>query len=704
MKLWQADLHVPFHYEGDSLIYGMAIKGTIDHGWYLNNSSIGAPDGLHMQDYPLADAFNFLLIKILALIRSDYAWVLNVFFLLTFPLTALCAVFAFRQFQLSKASAVVWSLIYTFLPYHFFRGEAHLFIATYYPVPLLATVALWLSAGEFSLRRSQPDRQRRFFDWRSRKFVIAILACVLASSVGLGYYAFFSCFFILLGAVIGAVSYRSFRPFLPALLFIAIIAAGLLANLTPSLWYQHRHGNAKVIQRKPEESEVYGLKLAPMLLPVRNHRIPAFAALTERYRVATGSNESGSATMGVIGSAGFLLLLYWLLFRRSDHAAPETDTPRDLLHRLSIMNAAAVLLGTVGGFSALFAFIISPQIRTYNRISIFIAFFSLLAVAVVVEGFFRHKNRWPPFVRYVLLAVILVIAVLDQTNTYFVPAYAQNKAEFGTDEQFVTAIEQRMAPGAMILQLPHVPFPESPRVNRMGDYELFRGYLHSKNVRWSYGAMKNREGSLWLQQITAKPPPEMLETAVIAGFRGIYIDRYGFADSGIENQLRDILQEPPLVSANQRLIFFDLNEFSDRLLSQYSTADWESKRELALHPVLFQWDEGFSELEGTAKDNWRWSSGRGQLTITNSSQRVRTIQIEMKLFTGHEEPSHMSIESKEFADAFVINNQGKSYSKVISLPPGTTTIGFSCDAKQVITQSDPRVLIFYIANFQWKEL
>src|SRR5262245_8736817 len=71
MCLWEANLHVPFHYEGDSLIYGMAIKGTIDHGWYLNNGSLGAPAGLQMHDYPLADAFNFLLIKILALFRSD---------------------------------------------------------------------------------------------------------------------------------------------------------------------------------------------------------------------------------------------------------------------------------------------------------------------------------------------------------------------------------------------------------------------------------------------------------------------------------------------------------------------------------------------------------------------------------------------------------------------------------------------------------
>src|SRR5262249_17361556 len=87
MKLWKGGLHVPFNYGLDALFYSAIFKGTIENGWYLQNDSLGAPDGLQMHDFPIPDAVNFLLIKLLALIHSDFAWVLNVFFLLTFPLT-----------------------------------------------------------------------------------------------------------------------------------------------------------------------------------------------------------------------------------------------------------------------------------------------------------------------------------------------------------------------------------------------------------------------------------------------------------------------------------------------------------------------------------------------------------------------------------------------------------------------------------------
>ena len=42
-----------------------------------------------------------------------------------------------------------------------------------------------------------------------------------------------------------------------------------------------------------------------------------------------------------------------------------------------MLNAAALLLGTVGGGGVLFSVLGSGWIRCYNRISVFIAFFSL---------------------------------------------------------------------------------------------------------------------------------------------------------------------------------------------------------------------------------------------------------------------------------------------------------------------------------------
>ena len=71
------------------------------------------------------------------------------------------------------------------------------------------------------------------------------------------------------------------------------------------------------------------------------------------------------------------------------------------------------------------------------------------------------------------------------------------KSEFRHDAEFVQRIETVMTPGAMIFQLPVVAFPENPKVNRLNDYDLAKGYLHSTRLRWSYGAIKGRENDAW---------------------------------------------------------------------------------------------------------------------------------------------------------------------------------------------------------------
>src|SRR5204862_231532 len=115
------------------------------------NPALGAPAGLDLRDVPLSDNnFHFLLLKLLGLFTSDYGLVINLFFLLTFPLVTLSALYVFRQFKISLAPALFASLLYTFLPFHFIRGQHHLFYAAYYLVPLMVMVTLWIASGSLS--------------------------------------------------------------------------------------------------------------------------------------------------------------------------------------------------------------------------------------------------------------------------------------------------------------------------------------------------------------------------------------------------------------------------------------------------------------------------------------------------------------------------------------------------------------------------
>jgi phosphoglycerol transferase len=91
----------------------------------------------------------------------------------------------------------------------------------------------------------------------------------------------------------------------------------------------------------------------------------------------------------------------------------------------------------------------------------------------------------------------------------------------------------------MIFQLPYLPYPEAGFVGHVEDYDPFRGYIHSTDLRWSYGAMRNRPQDKIDKDLAALPPVDMVPKLRALGFAGIWLDLYGY----------DLAQWPALVSA-----------------------------------------------------------------------------------------------------------------------------------------------------------
>ncbi|MCL5019534.1 MAG: hypothetical protein M1426_03510, partial [Patescibacteria group bacterium] len=381
MKLWNADLAVPFAYGGDALYVSMLIKGLIDNGGYLHNSFVGMPTGLDMHDFPFADSFQFLLMKLISFFVSDYAVILNLYFLLTFPLTTLSSLFVFRQFSISYLSSIVGSLLFTFLPYHFFRGEAIFFLAAYYMIPPMVMVILWVYLERPLLFNYGENNCKPRLDFLSYKSIISVVICMLVASTGI-YYAFFACFFLLVAGISAYFNRSNVYHLLASGILIIVISIGVLINISPSIVYKYNYGENLVVARRiPVEAEISGLKITQLLLPVSSHRITYLAVLKDKYNSAPLVNENNSSSLGAVGSFGFLTMIGWFLYRK-----PVASNMK-LIGNLSVLTVSAVLLATIGGFGSLFALIISPQIRAYNRISVYIAFFSLFAVVLIMENF-----------------------------------------------------------------------------------------------------------------------------------------------------------------------------------------------------------------------------------------------------------------------------------------------------------------------------
>jgi phosphoglycerol transferase len=256
----------------------------------------------------------------------------------------------------------------------------------------------------------------------------------------------------------------------------------------------------------------------------------------------------------------------------------------------------------------------------------------------------------------------------------------------------------------MIWQLPFMPFPETPPIHTMSDYSHLKGYLHSSTLKWSYGAMKGRPPHYWMEQISLLPIDQMLKQLSIAGFAGVYVDRFGYKNPGqdIEEHLQNTLHISPIVSRNNRLAFYPMTKYNDELRKQYSQADLDKQRiEMGL---VIQWGGDFSVQESSPEGTWRWCGRKGILSIRNVAEKTRTITIQTHLATGHREKSMLVIKSSLFEDELSVNDLGELYEKTFSLPGNTEEkITFTSSAKKVDAPGDPRFLVFRLLHYSLEE-
>ena len=531
LRLWHIDWHVPLDYTGDTVLNLTVIKTVMEHGWYLQNPDLGFPHGQELYDYPVVsgETLNLLFFRLAGLFTDDPVVVLNVFYVLTYPLTALTAYFVLRRVPLSREVSLVIALLYAWLPYHFLRGEVHVFLAAYYAVPLGAYLVLAVLRGDPLLGR-----------WRPTLVTLALCA-VVATASGSFYYAAFTVFLVAVAALLRFVARGDRQALVAGGAVVAAITAVALIQLAPTVVYHLRHGgNDEVAHRYWFESETYSLKLTNLVLPIEHHRIGPIARARADYVQQIPQSEGRVASLGFVGAVGFLWLLGVAL---AACFGAGRRFALGLHGGLAALALAAFLAATTGGLSVLFG-VIWPQIRAWNRISVFIAFFSLVAVGLLFEA---ARRRIPPPAFLVGLAVVLVVGALDQTSPAYIPAYAAIEDGYRHDGALTRSVEARLPGDAAVAQVPYEPFPEPQLNTPLGIYEPAKLYLQSEDLRWSWGAMRGRPAD-WMAAYAGKPAAEVVAAARERGFRALLLDRavLGAQASAVEADYRNSLGEPTL--------------------------------------------------------------------------------------------------------------------------------------------------------------
>ncbi len=693
LELRTADLRVPFYYGGDALEYGFAFKSVVDHGWYWTNPSVGAPGGFELYDFPFLahDSFHLLLVKVMSLFSGDWALLFNLYFLLGFPLITLSAMAVFRHFRVGNGPAIVGSVLYSFLPSRLIKGQGHVFLDVFYEVPLAILVLLWACGDDPPLTRDRAGRRWPVLEISRGRSLAALLICALNASTSL-YYSFFAACLLVAGGIWASVERRSLRNAVSGVALAGAMVIGLGANGLPTVIYHLRHGpNAKVAVRSSGEAEIYGMKIVQLLLPVDAHRLLPLRQIKDRYNSkAPLVGENGATSLGLVGDVGFLVLLGTVLTGRRPQRTPD-----ELLRPLSVLNAIAVLLATIGGFGSLFAVLISPQIRAYCRMNVLIGFFALFAVVILLE---RLQRRLPR-VGGLALAVVLAVGLLDQATPAAIRPYAATKKEYASDADLVHRIEATVPQGTAIFELPYVGFPEVPGVYYMSSYEPFRPYLHSRALRWSFPAMHGRPGEAFARDVPQREPSKMVETLAAVGFGGILINRHGYLDSGaaIEADFRKVLGAEPLTSESG-LVFFSLADYGRRAHAELSPAELERK----LNPIAFTFDGGFSVEERDGNRIFRWSDAAGEIQVANETAMRRRVSVKMTLSAARP-PARLEVSGDLLSTSIDLTGP-VAFDREIEIPTGNHAIRFACDGKPADAPLDPRTLIWQVANFTFEEL
>lgn len=569
LRLWRAAWREPWVRGSDADFYLMLARGLGQHGGYLHNPNMGWPFGQHLADLPQgSDNFHLAALRVLAALTGGPGAAVNVFYVSTFAAVAFTSHLVLRRLGFSRLASAAGAFAYAFAPYHFLRGEGHLLLSGYEMVPIGVLVALALFDEPLPLLRSDG---RRGIDVRSRRTWLIVVGLIALASTG-PYYFVFTMLLVAVAAGLHALAAKSWRPVASGALVVAVGAIAFAINVSPSLWNDLRHGrNLAVAQRSPFETQVYGLKIFQLFVPREGHRIDLLRRASERSlgKEVFFQSESGQQ-LGVLGAVALVAMLIVagrrLAARRVDD---QRDTERPLLGRLALLAIVCMLVGASGGISFLISAIGLREIRAWNRISIVIAWLTVVAIAMAIDrggDWLRRRwasrPRWGQWAPAAIALLAIFVAYLDQGGRD-APDYPAIHAKYASDSAFFATVHDRLGGGAAVFELPYQPFPEAPPRVELGEFDEAVGYIFEPSLKWSFGAMRGRVPDY--QRVLEQQPAEQWMTAIAAiGFTGVVVDRAGYVEAdraAVEAQIAAIAG-PPIVSADGRYSFYDMRAFA----------------------------------------------------------------------------------------------------------------------------------------------
>lgn len=509
---------MPVDYSGDAMEVLARLKAASEGDWSPwtggEISRLGAPFRADWRPYPESDVVLFWLVGVLANITSLYL-AANLAVLGAHVLAGLSFYAVVRLLRARAVWAATGAVLFACSHYIFTRGLGHYSLSLAWTVPP-ALATCWLLARGSTLCR--------VYRW----WMLGV-----AAALGLGnpYYLLLYLQLVLL-AMLWSLFGRRNRTGLATGALCVGMAVGAAALQNGRRWTAAFDStSAPSIVRDYSGTEAFALKPVELLVPPPTHRQSTLALLGRRYqRSTTWRTEWPSPYLGLVGIGGLGVLAFTVLARavgRSRVRPPE----------MAWQVGWILLFATAGGLANFWALTTRLHLfRATNRYSVFLL---AIALVMIVGWLTRRSRRWPTWAVGAAASGLLALGLWDQLPRPDPERWTRVAVEVESDREIVRELQERLPAGAALFQLPVLSFPEARMQNRMRDYEHFRPYLNSHDLRFSYGPLRRRARSQWQVDLTRHDPVRMVERLENAGFAGLYINRAAYPDdaAGLLSQL-----------------------------------------------------------------------------------------------------------------------------------------------------------------------
>ncbi|MDD2773590.1 MAG: hypothetical protein PHP45_07830 [Elusimicrobiales bacterium] len=492
----------PLDYSGDAIFVTAQAKAYLDGdilpvGWKFVKH-LGAPFTANWNDYPVTESLLFAGMGWLGRVIGLFAGV-NVFALLAFLLAGISFWAAGTILKYRPPFVLAGAVLFAFSHFISVRMPGHIVLAYCWHIPLLLLVTWRVTGDKPALSGAK---------WR-----LALALSFIAGTLN-PYYTFLYLQLLGFAALRHILCGQKRNALVPVWLGAAAAAGFLLMNFGP-ISYAFLHGkNAATVTRTLSQLNGCGLRAPELFTPSDCHRWPAIGKFQAHH------TESWSPYLGFAGIAGFL----WLA------AASVRLLRRGKMRLAPVFSWQALwilLFAHAGGINMLLGLCRIFLFRCANRYSIALLAISLLFLIR------QLSRRCPPRFAWPAALAIVIIGLWDQLPPLRTSADSAKAQQIvSSDRDFTQKLEAALPPGGMVFQLPVADYPEIQPINRMTDYEHFRPYLYSRQLRFSYGSSKGRLREAWQHEVERLPPAQLAAKLEEYGFSAIYINRNGYQDAG----------------------------------------------------------------------------------------------------------------------------------------------------------------------------